>query len=241
MSRVQVWSSGGGTQSAAIAALICKGELRPDIAVIIDTEREVQQTWTYHDAVIVPALSKVGVILHRVSKSKYAMVDLYGSGDKLLIPAFTDKNGRVGKLPTYCSNEWKARVVQRFCTDMIPGAKGFDIWLGISRDEAHRMRSGQRGKWQYKHPLIDDGRLMNRRDCINLVKSMGWPEPPRSRCWMCPNQGREEWRDLKENHPDDYAKAMAFEKQIKVKDPNVMLRKEDNGDQGDCMSGMCYV
>ena len=238
--RVQVWSSGGGTQSAAIAALICKGELRPDIAVIIDTEREVQKTWEYHDAVIAPALAAVGVILNRVAKSKYATVDLYGSGDKLLIPAFTNKSGKVGKLPTYCSNEWKARVVQRFCSDMFPDAKAFDIWLGISRDEAHRMKLAQ-GKWQYRHPLIDDGRLMNRRDCVALVKSMGWPEPPRSRCWMCPNQGKAEWDDLRDNSPSDFAKAEAFEIEIKKKDPNVMLRKGDDDAQGDCMSGMCYV
>jgi len=239
--RIQVWSSGGGTQSAGIAALICKGELRPDIAVIIDTEREVLTTWDYHDNVIVPALAKVGVMLHRIEKSKYATVDLYGSGDKLLIPAFTNKSGKVGKLPTYCSNEWKARVVQRFCSQMFSTAKGFDIWLGISRDEAHRMRSGVKGKWQYRHPLIDDGRLMSRRDCIALVQSMGWPEPPRSRCWMCPNQGKAEWKDLIENHPADYAKAMAFEAEIKTKDPNIMLRAGDDGSQGDCMSGMCYV
>ena len=51
MNRVQVWSSGGGTKSAAIAALICKNELMPDIAIIVDTEREVQTTWDYHDYV----------------------------------------------------------------------------------------------------------------------------------------------------------------------------------------------
>lgn len=241
--RIQVWSSGGGTQSAAIAALICKGELKPDIAVIVDTEREVQTTWDYHDAVIVPALALVGVVLHRVPKSKYATVDLYGSGDKLLIPAFTNKNGSVGKLPTYCSNEWKARVVQRFCSDVMPEATDFDIWLGISRDESHRMRSGKLvGKWQYKHPLIDDKRLMSRKDCIALVESMGWPKPPRSRCWMCPNQGKAEWKDLMENSPLDFAKAVKFEVEIKKKDPNIMLRKGDDDDaQGDCMSGMCYV
>lgn len=240
--RTQVWSSGGGTQSAAIAALICKGELRPDIAVIIDTEREVQQTWAYHDSVIVPALAKVGVTLHRVPKSKYATVDLYGGkeGDSLLIPAFTNQGGEQGKLPTYCSNEWKSRVVQRFCREMAPHSKGFDIWLGITRDESHRMRTGYSGKWQYKHPLIDDGRLMSRQDSISLVKSMGWPPPPRSRCWMCPNQAPDEWADLDNNHPIDAAKAKDFQTQIQARDPNVYLR-DAKANGGDCMSGLCFT
>lgn len=240
--RTQVWSCGGGTQSAAIAALICKGELRPDLSVIVDTEREVQQTWDYYDAVLVPNLAAVGVTLHRVPKSKYATVDLYGGKDgaSLLIPAFTDQSGEVGKLPTFCSNEWKARVVQRWCREMAPDSKGFDLWLGISRDESGRMKVGHVGKWQYKHPLIEGGRLLSRQDCIALVKSMGWPTPPRSRCWMCPNQGEAEWTDLEQNWPDDAAKAAEFLKEIREQDPNVMIR-DPRADGGDCMSGFCFT
>jgi hypothetical protein len=37
-----VWSCGGGTQSAAIAALIVSGQMPvPDLSVIVDTEREI--------------------------------------------------------------------------------------------------------------------------------------------------------------------------------------------------------
>ncbi len=242
MTRTQVLSSGGGTQSAAQVALICKGVLRPDISLIVDTGREVQQTWDYHDEVIVPNLAKVGITMHRIPKEKYATVDLYGGkdGNSLLIPAFTTRSGAQGKLPTFCSNEWKVRVVQRFCNEMVPDSDGFDIWLGISRDESHRMRTGHTGKWQYKHPLIDDGRLMSRQDCKALVKSMGWPPPPKSRCWMCPNQSAEEWADLDKNHPIDAAKAKDFEAQIQQRDAQVYLRNA-NADGGDCMSGFCFT
>lgn len=239
--RTQVWSSGGGTQSAAIAALICKGELRPDISVIVDTQREVAQTWRYHDEYIVPNLAKVGVTLHRVAKSRYTNVDLWGGkgGDSLLIPAFQNKTGEQGKLPAFCSNEWKARVVQRFCRDLMPDCKAFDIWLGISRDEADRMKVGHIGKWQYRHPLIDDGRLMNRHDCRALVQSMGWPPPPRSRCYMCPNQGPAEWADLKENWPADMAKADKLERKVQERDPTIYLH--DAKADGGCMGGFCFT
>ena len=251
LKRMQVWSSGGGTQSAAIAALICRGDLRPDVAVIVDTEREVSTTWEYHDKVIVPALAKVGVNLHRIPKSKYATVDLYSAkGHKILIPAFTTASGKVGKLPTYCSNEWKARVVRRFVSEIFPKEKGFDIWLGISRDEAHRMKRGE-GRWQYKHPLIDDNRLMSRRDCVALVRDMGWPDPPRSRCWMCPNQGKYEWEELRKNTPGEFLKAKELEKEINKEDKHLYLSSSGvplgnanhaiDNQGGDCMSGMCFV
>lgn len=240
--RKQVFSSGGGTQSAAVAALICMGEVpRPDISLIVDTGREVQQTWTYHDNVIVPALAKVGVTLHRVPKEKYATVDLYGGadGDALLIPAFTNRTGKQGKLPTYCSNEWKSRVVQRFCRELMPDAEAFTIWLGISRDEFHRMRGENgEGKWTYWHPLID--KRMNRHDCTSLVKTMGWPPPPRSRCWCCPNQSPDEWADLDQNHPIDAAKAADLLAQIQQRDPSVYLR-DAKADAGGCMDGFCFT
>ena len=55
--RIQLWSSGGGTQSAAIAVLILQGKLpRPDLAVIADTEREKASTWAYMDEYTQPAL-----------------------------------------------------------------------------------------------------------------------------------------------------------------------------------------
>ena len=56
----QVWSNGGGTQSAAIAALIIKGELpKPDLAVTSDTGREASETWRFHDEVLGPELHQV--------------------------------------------------------------------------------------------------------------------------------------------------------------------------------------
>jgi hypothetical protein len=242
MNRIQVWSSGGGTQSCAIAALIVRGELRPDISVIVDTEREVSQTWQYHNAIIVPALAAVGVKIHRVEKSKYAKVDLLGgkNGNTVLLPVFSLHDGKQNKLPTRCSNEWKARVVQRFVRELMPKAKGFDIWLGISRDEAHRMKVGHTGKWQYRHPLIDNGRMMSRQDCISLIKSMGWPEPPRSRCWMCPNQSPREWKDLRDNYPAEYQQAMELEKRLHNIDATMKL-EDPKGSQGSCMSGYCLL
>lgn len=67
--RTQIWNNGGGTQSAAIAALIVTGQLpTPDLAVIADTGRERSSTWDYLNAYIAPALASVGVQIHRVDK-----------------------------------------------------------------------------------------------------------------------------------------------------------------------------
>ena len=234
-------------QSAAIAALICKGELKPDLGVIIDTEREMSTTWEYHENVIVPELAKVGFELERVNKSEYATVDLYSKNGGNLIPVHTDGGG---KLPTFCSTEWKIRPMQRWASRK-HGVKQANVWLGITIDELRRVKQVL-GKWQNRYPLIE--RRMSRADCIALVESMGWPKPKRSSCWMCPNHTRGEWKEQKERGGQDWENAVAFEAEIRKKDDGLYLVEsdvtindvdlDDRTDDmftGRCDSGYCFT
>lgn len=221
--RIQIWSCGGGVQSAAVAALIVQGRLpRPDLAVIADTEREKSTTWSYLAQTIQPALDAMGLPVHRVKKSRYATVDLYSGNGDLLIPAFTRTNGELGKLETYCSNEWKQRVVRRWATQA-HGVDLADLWIGFSTDELRRVRANRERKWQYRYPLIE--LQMTRQNCISLVTEMGWPEPPRSSCWMCPQMNHLEWQDLRDHNPQDFAKAVAFDKKLRERDPGVFVHR----------------
>ena len=249
-----MWSSGGGVQSTAIAALIVQGKLpKPDLAVIADTERELSTTWAYLNTVTIPALTKVGVTLHRVPKSKYATVDLYGGKDKstLLIPAFTTQGDDIGKLPGFCSNEWKKRVIQRWATKE-HGVTAATQWVGISTDEARRASSSADGKWATRYPLIELN--MSRTDCLALVLSMGWPEPVRSSCWMCPNHQEDEWLWQQKHAPVDHEKAIAFDENIRTNDPfawlhpsatplsDVEFDKRNEVMFGkNCQTGLCFV
>ncbi len=247
--RTQIWSSGGGVQSAAIAALIVQGHLRPDLAVIVDTEREQSTTWKYMDEVISPALATVDIVLHRVRKSEYEKkFDLYSGGGSFLMPVFTNQRGEPGKLSGYCSSYWKREVVKRWSTAQ--GAKQVDQWLGISVDEMRRMQTNKGGKWATRYPLIERG--MNRGQCVALVLSMGWPMPPRSSCYMCPNHTAGEWRDIRDNKPADWQAAIQFDGEMRERDPHaflhhdcVPLEKADLGEQNGilfehCDSGMCF-
>ncbi|MBU1567755.1 MAG: hypothetical protein KJ630_19285 [Proteobacteria bacterium] len=253
--RTQIFSSGGGVQSAAITALIVLGELpRPDLAVIVDTEREKSTTWKYLESVTAPALARVGIEIHRVKKSDYATFDLVTCG-KIAIPAFTSASEQVGKLPTYCSGEWKTRVMQRWATRS-QGVKKAQTWIGFSVDEigrAARMIKPKPGKWGVRFPLLE--RNMDRNDCLALVKQIGWPAPPRSSCWMCPNMHMREWREIM-NGPDR-DKVVDFERKIRLKDPDIWLTDQCKpvetadfsiinesmwGDSGaECDSGQCFI
>jgi len=250
MERTQVWASGGGVQSAAIAALIVQGKLRPDLCVIVDTEREQSTTWQYMDSVISPALATVDVKLHRVRRSDYESRDLYSSNGTLLLPVFTTKNGDVGKLSNYCSAYWKREVIKRWATAQ--GVTLAETWLGISVDEMQRIQAGRGNKWKNRYPLVE--LAMNRGQCEALVSSMGWPKPPRSSCYQCPNHTQVEWRDMRANKPADWQAAIQFDRELRELDPHafihsdcVPLEKADLDDRNGvlfghgCSSGHCFT
>jgi len=250
-----IWAYGGGTQSAAIAALMVQQKIPvPSMAMIADTGREASTTWAFLEEVIQPALDKIGlhvhIIPHSFDGSGYNTVDAYSGKDKdtLVIPTFTNKNGTPGMLPKYCSNEWKTRPMQRFCREN--GYKNADMLIGFSIDEMERMRVyNPNEKWQHVYPLYD--LRMSRGDCIALVERMGWGTPPRSSCWMCPYRNDQEWLDLTET--GEITKAIEFEGSIQGRDSNVWLHNScepigsvDFTDEPDlfakpCASGMCFT
>lgn len=255
----QVWSCGGGTQSIAIAALIVQGKLpKPDFAVIADTGRERSTTWKYLDSVLRPNLATVGVEIHRVHKDKFAFRhdDLFSLSGRLLIPAFSNISGDVGKMGNFCTKFWKIEAVDNWLSRVHKIKKGMRVkWIGFSINEANRALRMQRGE-EYQRglirfPLIDDY-PMDRAGAIGLVEEIGWPTPPRSNCWMCANQNGDEWLDLKNNQPEEFQRAVELEREIQKRDPNAWLHSScvpldqvefENNDQRarQCDSGQCFL
>lgn len=239
-----VWSFGGGTQSAAIAALIILGRLpKPDYAVMVDTEREKPATWMYLKYVVRPNLEAVGVDIVVVPKSRYATVDVWGgkTGRTMLLPVFTTqkggsvshddegnvvavRHGAIGKLTNWCSGEWKREVMFRYLRREI-GLTKWESWLGISTDEMARMRLRDKRGNPHWFPLIE-GVPMRRSDCYSLItNTMGWPSPPRSACSECPNQNNNEWRETRDFFPEEWERVCQFDEEIRKTDPHVFLHQ----------------
>jgi len=217
-----VWSCGGGKQSAAIAALIIQGKLpRPDAIIMADTRRERSATWRYVAGVLQPALQAIGLEIQIARASEYATVDLFDKHGKLLIPAYTTQNGEIGKTRAFCSNEWKLFVVMRYLT--AHGIRPCENWIGISTNEAHRMKDA-RVKWMsHVYPLCDLG--ISRQQCIEIAAKHGFPPAPKSTCYMCPNMSNATWREIRDDDPDDFQKAIDIEREARQRDPHIYLHK----------------
>lgn len=218
----EVWKCGGGRQSAAILALIIQGKLpKPDIAAIADTGRENSSTWVYLDNVLQPAAEACGIEIVRIPKEVYATVDLWGGadGETLLIPAYTTENGKVGKLSNFCTNEWKTRIVDRWLAEQ-GVVSNVRKWLGFSVDEPKRYLKHAANDF-IRTPLVELN--VTKPGCFALVREMGWPPPIHSSCWMCPNKSDTEWIDERDNRPEDFAKAVALDQEIRIRDPHAWL------------------
>jgi hypothetical protein len=233
--RLNVKSSGAGTQSNAIICLIYKGVLpKPDIIVMSDVGREASNVFTYREQYILPLCDEMGLEYVIIDKSKYATYDLVGASPDAPLPGyFTELNGRKndgtckGKQPAFCSDKWKKEVIQRYLNERY-GEKeltkrGVDTWFGISVEEAPRRARQVPGKWQRRYPLVDLN--ITQEECVSIVESLGLPTPPRSLCWMCPNRSNEMWHWMRENVPEDFEKACSHEKEIQQSWSHLWLTK----------------
>lgn len=253
--RALTWSYGGGVQSIAIAILVAQGRLpRPERIVYADTGREASETWEYHERHTAPLLLETVGLTVDVAGHDLSTVDVYGKNGDLLVPAYT----ATGKLPTLCSTEWKKRVVRRYLRGLGYGpSKPVDSWMGFSLDEVERLKTSDVAWQRYRWPLCFDLKL-TRADCAQLVRDFGWPEPPKSSCWMCPHRKNPQWRRLRDEYPADFAAAVAFDREIRANDQRggvflhfsgkpleeADLGADEPGDDAPlfaCMAGGCWT
>ena len=214
-----ILSLGAGVQSSTMALMAAHGEITPmpDCAIFADTQAEPQSVYKWiqwlEEQLPFPVIH-VGrqnvlenALTVRVSKK---------SGEKYLqarIPAFT-KNpvGKKGTLWRQCTSFWKIEMIQKAASVHV--LEGVTMWLGISTDEAHRQKDSLKPWIDHRYPLIDLG--MSRNDCLNWMELKGYPEPPRSACYFCPFHSDAEWIRLKRDEPDDFARAVQFEKDLQI-------------------------
>jgi hypothetical protein len=220
MSKPIVWSYGGGTQSIALWMLVEQGLLpMPEIIIMADTSREASRTWRYNWTHIFPRMYQAGANVH-VAGHNLATVDLYGKNGDLLIPAFT----KVGKLPTFCSNEWKTRVVRRYLKALYGKSFACTMWLGMSIDEIERLKPSDVQWIEHHWPLCDMpvsghyGVRMTRAACEQIVLDAGLPPPPKSACDICPHTTNDVWLKMKQDDPADFAEAVALDYAIRERD-----------------------
>jgi len=138
------------------------------------------------------------------------------------IPFFTrNADGGEGKIKNRgCTADYKLAPIMRMARLLgnVPRKKkeGNRVhvvqWIGISLDEIYRMKPSRDWWAESIWPLVD--LRMNRHDCKRWMEANGYQEPPRSSCVYCPYHNNHEWRRLRDEEPEEFARAVEFERKL---------------------------
>lgn len=227
---LRVISLGAGVQSSTMALMAATGELpRPHCAIFADTGDEPTAVYEWLDwlesAISNPLLADHPFPIYRVRHK--SNVPLSQEALKLrlskksgktylenMIPGwFVGADGHAGMMGRHCTRNFKITPIRTKARELLggktrPGA--VEMCIGISTDEAIRMKPSPVKYITHTWPLIDAG--MSRQDCLRWMKANGHPTPPRSACVYCPYHSNQEWLRLKEQDPEGFARAVKFEK-----------------------------
>ena len=124
-----------------------------------------------------------------------------------MIPAYTADGGQMMR---QCTDEWKIKPMQKYLRQF--KGEGVIQWMGISTDEAHRQKDSRLDWITLQYPLIE--KRLSRSDCLRWMEENGYPTPPRSACVFCPYHSDQEWSRLKNEEPEEFAKAVVFDREL---------------------------
>lgn len=217
---IHILSLGAGVQSSTLALMAAAGEIgpMPTCGIFADTGGEPEAVYKWLEWLE----KQLPFPVYRVAKGHLAdsACDLRmskKSGNTYLktgLPVFYTINGlKVGTGTRQCTLDFKIDPIRKKQREL-RGKNPVITWIGISTDEASRMKPS-RDKWNtHIWPLIDRG--MSRRDCLAWMKARALPRPPRSACVFCPYHSNKEWERLRTEEPQEFEKAVAFEQRLQA-------------------------
>lgn len=204
---------GWGIQSFTLAAMVALGELEPiDAAIHADTTHERESTYKFAQK-WTPWLEALGVRVVTVHPEKTMPTDNgYGWPE---IPAFAASE-KGGGIQRQCTGRWKIAPIKRWLQAERNG-EPVEQWLGITTDEAERMKPSDVKYITHRWPLIE--KRMSRNACIAWLARHDLDVPDKSACVFCPFHNRQAWYQMKRENGADWQKAVAVDEAIRKARP----------------------
>jgi len=229
---MNIISLGAGVQSSTMALMAAHGEITPmpDCAIFADTQAEPKAVMEWlgwlETKLPFPVYRVTAGSLKNESLTMRHSKDGDGSYVRNVVPAFTiNPDGTKGMLLRKCTADYKIAPLARKQRALMKnaGLKSLTSWIGISLDEAHRMKPSRKAWMDNRYPLIE--LEMSRLHCLEWMQRRGYPKPPRSACVYCPFHSDDEWLRLKTEEPQEFDRAVAFEKKYQAAAAQTRLDK----------------
>lgn len=225
---LRILSFGAGVQSSYVARMSIIGDIEPfDHVIFADTGDEPQSVYD-NVAWWADRFRSEGVEFHTVAKGSIAddvRRVMAGEIRSASNPPFHLKNpdGSKGFLGRKCTRDHKVAPINRKVRELVgvAGKRHTHITdtlavqtIGISWDEAQRMRDPAYPWLRHSYPLVER-RITRAQIVAEMAAQDEFPEPARSACWHCPFHSDMEWRYLRDNEPAAFAQAVEFDAELR--------------------------
>lgn len=220
-----VISLGVGVQSSTLLFLAEEGKIRPrpTAAVFSDTQAEPASVYSWLQQLLsrkwsFPIYTETHGNLSTDIMKRYISRNTGNRYIRTIIPAYIrNEDGSRGILGRRCTRDYKINVIERTIRQKILNKRIIKAsdpmlavsWIGISTDEADRMKPTNLHWIKNRWPLIELG--MSRQDCLDYMAKLGL-RPPRSACKFCPYHSDKEWDRLKREEPTEFEAAVQWER-----------------------------
>jgi hypothetical protein len=210
---LRVLSLGAGVQSTTLLMLIFDGEISADAAIFADTGWEPRAVYDHLER-LRALCDDAALPLHIVSAGR-SIRTVDGDTTAGRPPLYLRGEHGDGMLRRQCTKVFKVQPIRRKIRELLADSQytTAEQLLGISIDELQRARTSDVKYITNVYPLID--RRMSRADCIRYLERRSI-NAPRSACIGCPYHSDAEWRRLRDESPDEFADAVAYEQELQA-------------------------
>lgn len=213
-------ASGMGVQSTTLLLAAARGDVRPmpDCAIFADTRWEPKRVMEHIER-IRPLLP---FPLHTITRGDLRAAAIEGEEpeDRFAVPFHVRRaDGKLTIGKRQCTSRYKIVPIKHKVREILGvGPRGYlapdsvEQWIGISTDEAHRMAPSGVAYIRNRHPLIEAD--MTREGCKRWLAERQ-QRAVKSRCRGCPFQTNDDWRDLRDSDPEEWAQTIAEDRAIR--------------------------
>lgn len=209
-----VLSLGAGVESSTLALMSEQGTLpRLDFAIFADPQQEFWHT--YRQVADLRRMCKFPIYCVSagdIAKDGELHVETGSRWAKM--PLFTLEDGKKGRLLRQCTKEYKIEPFRKELRKHIKGLEKVEVWIGVAADESvWRVKDSPVKYITHRWPLLE--LKMTRQDCKGWLLNNNYKVPEKSACTMCPYHSNAFWLDMKNNHSEEFARVVRFDKKIR--------------------------
>lgn len=214
----RVLSFGAGVQSTALLIAACLDKFpsikKPDVAIFADTQWEPKAVMRHLEDMKIWAKDH-GVEVRTVTAGSIRSPRGVSSMPLHII----NKDGSKGFVRRQCTSDYKIAPIVKEVRRLL-GYKPhqrwkhhIETWIGISTDEASRMKPATNHWESIRWPLIEIG--FNRQDCKRYVTEVIGREPVKSSCIGCPFHSPRYFAQMRKHRPEEFAQVVALDRRLR--------------------------